>query len=95
MKIMDTVGDKDSTGSTKIEKAVDWLVFGDRLDTKISSNQDFELMRYQPYTIIIFHQLFASTIKTNFEFPRIDYEVCNRIILSLFVFFFNTALRIF
>jgi hypothetical protein len=75
MKIIDTVAQTIKPGSTKIEQALEWLIFNDLIENRIHSAGDFELMRYQPFTIINFHSLFASVGRPTIDYPRVDYEV--------------------
>ena len=66
-------------GRTKMEQIVDWLVFHDVVDTRVSKEHLFELAKYQPYTIINFHRLFAGISKIQVTFPKADYEVMFKI----------------
>ena len=75
MKIVDTSGQNSARGSSKIEMALDWLLFYDKIDRKIFGGDGGALMKYQPFTIINFHRLFAGVSKPSIEFPRADYEV--------------------
>jgi hypothetical protein len=39
----------------------DWLNFNEELRRSIDEEQNFSLLRYMPYTIMAFHQHYAST----------------------------------
>ncbi|KAJ3195461.1 hypothetical protein HK101_012028 [Irineochytrium annulatum] len=56
---------------SRIQAALDWMIFGDMLTKGGVSS---ELMRYRPFTIISFHQLFARMAKPSLDFPRMDFE---------------------
>ncbi|KAI8617322.1 hypothetical protein BC830DRAFT_1114090 [Chytriomyces sp. MP71] len=71
MNIVDTSG---SEGKGKIEQALEWLCFHDRVDRFVQVGRDFELARYAPFTVVQFHRLFASVAKPTIEFPRADFD---------------------
>ncbi|KAJ3026307.1 UNVERIFIED_CONTAM: Chromosome transmission fidelity protein 18 [Siphonaria sp. JEL0065] len=77
MRIVDSIASSSSDQSrtpTKIEQALDWLVFHDKLDRFIVVDKDFELFKYQPFTVVNFYRLFAGILKPTIEFPRADYD---------------------
>jgi chromosome transmission fidelity protein 18 len=55
----------------------DWIEFYDRLNGKISENQEFELMGYIPYAIVPWHTHMAAPANNTkpTEWPKADYEV--------------------
>ena len=44
----------------RILDSLDWLFFCDRLDSKLRSDRDDELLGYVPYAFVPWHKLFAS-----------------------------------
>ncbi|KAI9332801.1 hypothetical protein BDR26DRAFT_868938 [Obelidium mucronatum] len=94
MRIVDSISSSsDATrSSTKIEQALDWLVFHDRLDRFINVDKDFELFKYQPFTIVNFYRLFAGVAKPAIEFPRAEYDnfVAHRSNENIISAFINT-----
>ncbi len=71
------LGSSSSGSSTsRIEQALDWFEFYDILDRRIHSRMDWQLAKYQPYTMATLHRLFATVKKQHIEFPKADYEVC-------------------
>ncbi|KAI8840622.1 hypothetical protein BJ741DRAFT_661907 [Chytriomyces cf. hyalinus JEL632] len=58
----------------KIEQALDWLCFHDKIERFIVKDRDFELFKYQPFVVVNFHRLFAAVGRPQIEFPRGEYE---------------------
>ncbi|TPX46634.1 hypothetical protein CcCBS67573_g10303 [Chytriomyces confervae] len=58
----------------KIEQALDWLCFHDKIERYIVKDRDFELFKYQPFVVVNFHRLFAAVGRPQIEFPRGEYE---------------------
>lgn len=58
----------------RILDSLDWLFFYDRLDSKLRSDRDYELLGYVPYAFVPWHKLFASHTQKHLEFPKTDYE---------------------
>lgn len=58
-------------------KVHDWLGYYDRLQGRVSENQEFELLGYVPYAIVPWHSHFAAPANTAkpTEWPKQDYEV--------------------
>ncbi|ORY53762.1 P-loop containing nucleoside triphosphate hydrolase protein [Rhizoclosmatium globosum] len=94
MRVVDTVASTSDTtrSATKIEQALDWLVFHDRIDKFLIVDKDFELFKYQPFTIVNFYRLFAGISKPTIEFPRADYDnfVTRRMNENIVSMFMNT-----
>ncbi|KAJ3385624.1 hypothetical protein HDU84_002107 [Entophlyctis sp. JEL0112] len=65
---------KSSRSTTRIEQALEWMLFHDKLDKFILVDRDFDLLKYQPFTVVNFYRLFAGVSKPKIEFPRGDYE---------------------
>lgn len=59
----------------RILEAHDWLFLYDRLDGRLRSDRDYELLAYVPYTFVPWYKLFSSHTAKALEFPRTDYEV--------------------
>ncbi|KAJ3129931.1 Chromosome transmission fidelity protein 18 [Physocladia obscura] len=76
MQIIDSVSSsiENSRHGTKIEQALDWMIFNDKIDKMMSMDREFELFKYQPFTVINFYRLFAGVAKPHIEFPRADYD---------------------
>ncbi|KAG0266796.1 hypothetical protein BG011_000848 [Mortierella polycephala] len=58
----------------KIVECGDWLAFYDQLNTKVSTNFEYEVGGYIAYTIVNFHRFFAGSVRQKIEYPRKDYE---------------------
>lgn len=69
-------------GWSRILEAHDWLFLYDRLDSRLRSDRDYELLAYVPYTFVPWYKLFSSHTAKALEFPKSDYEV--RTLLSFF-----------
>jgi len=63
-------------GLNAICKALDWLQYYDRLDGKMKSDREYDVMPYIPYAFIPWNPLFAAVSNKTPEWPRVDYEVC-------------------
>jgi hypothetical protein len=55
----------------------DWLYFYDRLNYRVSSEQEFELLGYVPYAVVPWHHHMAAPVNSQspVEYPKADYEV--------------------
>lgn len=62
----------------RINEAGDWLFLYDRLDGRLRSDRDYELLGYVPYTFVPWYKLFSSHTSAQMEFPKADYEVGSR-----------------
>ncbi|KND04421.1 uncharacterized protein SPPG_00150 [Spizellomyces punctatus DAOM BR117] len=75
-KIFDTVSSTVTvTGGlpqTKIEQALDWLAFYDRIQYTAHAKHIMEVGGYLPYAIINFHRFFASAKRLRLEYPRAE-----------------------
>lgn len=56
--------------------ALDWLAFEDMLGQAAHHSQSFQLLRYQPFLLVAFHLLFASSHVPRIAFPSSQQEVC-------------------
>lgn len=56
-------------------KALDWLEFYDRLDGRMKSDREYDVMPYIPYAFVPWNPLFAAVSNKTPEWPRVDYEV--------------------
>lgn len=59
----------------RIVEAGDWLFIYDRLDGRLRSDRDYELLGYVPYTFVPWYHLFSSHTSAQLEFPKADYDV--------------------
>ncbi|KAF9191281.1 hypothetical protein BGZ50_009496 [Haplosporangium sp. Z 11] len=59
---------------SKVVECGDWLAFYDQLNTKVSTNFEYEVGGYIAYTIVNFHRFFAGSVRQKIEYPRKDYE---------------------
>lgn len=59
----------------RILEATDWLFLYDRLDGRLRSDRDYELLAYVPYAFVPWYKLFSSQTSAPMEFPKADYEV--------------------
>ncbi|KAJ3219640.1 hypothetical protein HDU67_000128 [Dinochytrium kinnereticum] len=66
LKIMDAM--HQGVGTSKIEKALDWLVSWDLMALRAGSSN------YSAYPIIAFHYIFAKVERPTIEFPKNEYE---------------------
>ncbi|KAI9103113.1 hypothetical protein DFS34DRAFT_691661 [Phlyctochytrium arcticum] len=76
-KIFDTVSSGPSlstshTPTTKVEQALDWLAFYDRVEHKYGGSNEGGAGGYGTYAIISFYRLFASSNKVYLEWPRAE-----------------------
>lgn len=62
----------------RIEKALDWLFLYDRLDSRLRSEREYELLAYVPYSFAPWYSLFSSQVPKEVERPKTDYEVRRR-----------------
>jgi len=67
--------DTDNEAFPRISEALDWLYFFDRLDGKLRSDRDYELLGYVPYSFVPWYPLFSSQTPNPVELPKTDYEV--------------------
>ncbi|KDE04049.1 hypothetical protein MVLG_05488 [Microbotryum lychnidis-dioicae p1A1 Lamole] len=58
----------------RINEALDWLFLYDRLDGRLRSDRDYELLGYVPYAFAPWYKLFSSHSTIPLEFPKADYE---------------------
>ncbi|CAK6444871.1 unnamed protein product [Pipistrellus nathusii] len=58
--------------------ALDWLAFEDTLGQAAYHSQSFQLLRYQPFLLVAFHLLFASSHVPRIAFPNSQQEAQNR-----------------
>ncbi|ORY58350.1 P-loop containing nucleoside triphosphate hydrolase protein [Leucosporidium creatinivorum] len=58
----------------RILEATDWLFLYDRLDGRLRSDRDYELLAYVPYAFVPWYKLFSSHTSATMEFPKTDYE---------------------
>lgn len=58
----------------RILEALDWLYLYDRLESKLRSDRDYELLSYVPFAFVGWHKLFASHTAKPLEYPKADYE---------------------
>jgi chromosome transmission fidelity protein 18 len=59
----------------RINEALDWLFLYDRLDGRLRSDRNYELLAYMPYAFVPWYKLFSSHSSAPLEFPKSDYEV--------------------
>ncbi|KAG0011566.1 hypothetical protein BGZ80_000592 [Entomortierella chlamydospora] len=59
---------------SKVVECTDWLAFYDQLNSKITSNFEYEVGGYVAYTLVNFHRFFAGSVRQKIEYPRKDYE---------------------
>ncbi|GAA6010908.1 hypothetical protein JCM11491_004595 [Sporobolomyces phaffii] len=67
--------DTDNEAFPRISDALDWLYFFDRLDGKLRSDRDYELLGYVPYAFVPWYPLFSSQTPNAVELPKTDYEM--------------------
>lgn len=67
--------DTDNEAFPRISEALDWLYFFDRLDGKLRTDRDYELLGYVPYSFVPWYPLFSSQTPNPVELPKTDYEV--------------------
>lgn len=60
---------------SKVVECGEWLGFYDQLNARITSNFEYEVGGYIPYTLVNFHRYFAGSVRQKIEYPRRDYEV--------------------
>ncbi|XP_071510650.1 chromosome transmission fidelity protein 18 homolog [Diadema antillarum] len=58
-----------------INAACDWLVFSDKVQTKIATTQNYTFGRFLPFVPLTFHMLFACVAYTKIRYPNTQYEV--------------------
>lgn len=51
------------------------LCLSDRILTEVHTTQNYSLMGYLNYTIVLFHLLFASYQRPKLEYPHMGFEV--------------------
>eukprot|EP00041_Stephanoeca_diplocostata_P006930 m.95929 g.95929 ORF g.95929 m.95929 type:complete len:1017 (-) comp16625_c0_seq2:77-3127(-) len=74
---------------TKVTAVTDWMLFTDELERTIAERQTFALMGYLPYTVLAFHEQYASGTKQSVRFPRIMYNAkqqtqeCQRVVATM------------
>ncbi|KAF9361013.1 hypothetical protein BGX26_006565 [Mortierella sp. AD094] len=59
---------------SKVVECTDWLAFYDQLNSKITSNFEYEVGGYIAYALVNFHRFFAGSVRQKIEYPRKDYE---------------------
>ncbi|KAG0199946.1 hypothetical protein BGX28_006874 [Mortierella sp. GBA30] len=59
---------------SKVVECGEWLAFYDQLNTKVSSNFEYEVGGYIAYALVNFHRFFAGSVRQKIEYPRKDYE---------------------
>ncbi|KAF9115488.1 hypothetical protein BGX27_007617 [Mortierella sp. AM989] len=59
---------------SKVVECGDWLAFYDQLNSKITSNFEYEIGGYVAYALVNFHRFFAGSVRQKIEYPRKDYE---------------------
>ncbi|KAI7825988.1 P-loop containing nucleoside triphosphate hydrolase protein [Gamsiella multidivaricata] len=59
---------------SKVVECGEWLAFYDQLNSRITSNFEYEVGGYLPYALVNFHRLFAGSVRQKIEYPRKDYE---------------------
>ncbi|KAI9343040.1 hypothetical protein DFJ73DRAFT_523020 [Zopfochytrium polystomum] len=74
MRFVDVGQQTGGGGQTKLEQIADWLVFHDVVDSLVNHRGLYELAKYQSYTILNFHRLFATSSRPQLKFPKADYE---------------------
>ncbi|KAG0053134.1 hypothetical protein BGZ83_001606 [Gryganskiella cystojenkinii] len=62
------------TAMSKVVDNGDWLAFYDQLNTRVSSNFEYEVGGYMAYALVSFHRFFAGSVRQKIEYPRKDYE---------------------
>ncbi|GAA5902001.1 Ctf18p [Sporobolomyces salmoneus] len=67
--------DTDNEAFPRISDALDWLFFFDRLDGKLRTDRDYELLGYVPYSFVPWYPLFSSQTPNPVELPKTDYEM--------------------
>ncbi|KAI8928179.1 hypothetical protein BC831DRAFT_449485 [Entophlyctis helioformis] len=67
----DTLG---SSSGSRFDQVADYILQFDTLESRINERQEFELMAYQPYTLVHFYRLFGSGRQMDIPFPRADYQ---------------------
>ncbi|GAA5970017.1 hypothetical protein JCM3765_007278 [Sporobolomyces pararoseus] len=67
--------DTDNEAFPRISEALDWLYFFDRLDGKLRTDRDYELLGYVPYSFVPWYPLFSSQTPNPVELPKTDYEM--------------------
>ena len=63
------------TAMSKVVECGDWLAFFDQLNTRVSTNFEYEVGGYMAYALVAFHRFFAGSVRQKIEYPRKDYEV--------------------
>jgi chromosome transmission fidelity protein 18 len=59
----------------RIDKALEWLFLYDRLDSRLRSEREYELLAYVPYSFAPWYSLFSSQVPKEVERSKTDYEV--------------------
>ena len=67
--------DTDNESFSRINDALDWLYFFDRLDGNLRTDRAYELLGYVPYSFVPWYPLFSSQTPNPVELPKTDYEV--------------------
>jgi chromosome transmission fidelity protein 18 len=61
-------------GWWRIRSMLDWVAWGNELQDKAWSNGTFDLMGYVPWSFVKWNGLFANTVNSLPEWPKVDYE---------------------
>ncbi|GAA5833833.1 hypothetical protein JCM5353_003070 [Sporobolomyces roseus] len=67
--------DTDNESFSRINDALDWLYFFDRLDGNLRTDRAYELLGYVPYSFVPWYPLFSSQTPNPVELPKTDYEM--------------------
>lgn len=59
----------------KVVSATEWLEFADLVSKSLQQQQNFVLMRYQPFLSVAFHMFFAGPSQPKLNYPSTKYEV--------------------
>ncbi|GAA5826328.1 hypothetical protein JCM11251_007255 [Rhodosporidiobolus azoricus] len=59
----------------RLLQALDWLYLFDRVDSRVRSEREYELLPYVPFAFAPWYGLFSSQVPKEVELPKTDYEM--------------------
>lgn len=71
---------KDSTIES-LCRCMNWFIFSDLINKQIYTMQNYELMNYLQYAFVVWHFIFATSMKQKLNYPSAGYEVSHVIFL--------------
>ncbi|CAF0972176.1 unnamed protein product [Adineta steineri] len=64
---------------TSIDYANSWLLFYDRMNTEMYTQQNYSFWRYAPYPALVFHLLFVTHRPIQMKYPQKQLEMQNKL----------------